>query len=118
VPRDFPFEACRDLLGLLRAVFAAEQRRSFPNARKLRTIERLARDLQQAATLAATHDPGTAPYAKALGMADAVARRLGDVIEITDPVMPILEAAGKRVRPRRRAAERESWAERRRKGGG
>jgi hypothetical protein len=52
-------------------------------------------------------------------MADGVARRLGDVVEITDPVMPILEVAGKRVRPRKRAAERASWAsERRRKGGG
>ena len=120
MPRDFPFDACRDLLGLLRAVFAAEKHRNFPNPRKLRSLERLARELQQAVTLAATHDPGTLPYAKALGMADGVARRLGDVIELTDPVMPILEVAGKRVRLRkRRTAERAGWAiERRRKGGG
>jgi hypothetical protein len=117
--RDFPFEACRDLLGLLRAVFAAEKRRSFPKPRKLKTLERLARELQDAVTLAATHDPGTLPYEKAMGMADGVARRLGDVVELTDPVMPILEAAGKRVRPKKQAAERASWAsERRRKGGG
>jgi hypothetical protein len=115
VPHDFAFEACRDLLGLLRAIFAAEKRRSFPKPRKLKTLERLARDLQQAVTLAATHDPGTLPYEKARGMADGVARRLGDVVAIT----PILDAAGKRVRPRKRAPERASWAsERRRRGGG
>src|SRR5689334_18251784 len=96
-PRDFPFDAVRDLLGLMRAMWRAEKRRNFPSARKLKTLERFARELQDAQKLAATHDAGTAPYEKALSVADAVARRLADVIDVTDPVMPVLEAAGRRV---------------------
>jgi hypothetical protein len=120
-PRDFPFDAVRDLLGLMRAMWRAEKRRNFPSGRKLRALEGFARELKHASTLAATHDPGTLPYAKAIGTADGVARRLADVIDITDPVMPVLEEAGRRVRLKPRTAARapRDWAVgTRRKGGG
>lgn len=120
-PRDFPFDAARDLLGLMRAMWRAEKRRSFPSARKLKALERFARELQEAQRIAATHDPGTAPYQKALAAADGVARRLADVVDVTDPVMPVLEAAGRRVQRRARATRRAplDWAVgARRRGGG
>jgi hypothetical protein len=43
------------------------------------------------------HDPGTAPYERALSHADGVAFRLADVVQVYDPLEPVLKAAGDRV---------------------
>jgi len=118
VPADFQSDAVRDLLGILRAMYAAERRKNFPSRRRLGALERAARALKDSLATAAVHDPGTAPHERAVATVNAVVGRLADLIEVTDPLTPIIEAAGKRVRPRRRAPERESLGERRRKGGG
>jgi hypothetical protein len=123
VPADFRPDAVRDLLGLLRAMYAAERRKNFPRRRRLVALERAARALKDALATAAVHDPGTAPYVRAVGTANAVATRLTDLIEVTDPIEPVLRAAGARVRPRaakpaQRGVPRWAVGDRRRKGGG
>jgi hypothetical protein len=100
-------------------MYRAEKRKSFPRRRRLVALERAAKALKEALATAAVHDLRTAPYERAVATANMVATRLADLIELTDPVEPVLRAAGERVRQRRRAPERASWAnERRRKGGG
>jgi hypothetical protein len=85
-------------------MWAAEKSRPFPGAVKLRKIERLARELAGAIASADVHDPGTAPYERALSRADGVARRVADVVECYDPIEPVVTVAGKRVRGKYRSA--------------
>ncbi len=112
VSRRFPFEPARDLLGILRALYAYEKAKAFPPARKLRSIERLARDLSLSMATAEQHDPGTAPYERALSLADGVALRVADVVDIVDPLEPVLKAASHRVRGSRPKEQerRFQWA--------
>jgi hypothetical protein len=98
VPRVFPFEPARDLLGTLRALYAHEKAKPFPPTVKLRKIERLAKELSGAIASAKWHDPGTAPYERALSRADGVAFRVADLVDIVDTLEPILKAASHRVR--------------------
>jgi hypothetical protein len=97
MPREFPTEAARDLIGVLRAMYAAEKERPFPGAMRLRRIERLGQELQRALALSEQHDAGTAPYDRALSLAEGVVLRIGDLVDVTHPIEPVLLAAGRRV---------------------
>ncbi|HEX4338091.1 MAG TPA: hypothetical protein VH062_19410 [Polyangiaceae bacterium] len=101
MPRLFPFEPARDLVGILRSVYVHERSKPRPDGRKLRRIERLATELTAAMTSAEQHDLGTAPYERALSRADGAAFRLADVVQVYDPLEPVLKAAGDRVRGKR-----------------
>ncbi len=115
--RRFPFEPARDLLGILRALYAYEKSKPFPPVRKLQKIERLARELGEAMAMAEQHDPGTAPYERALTRADGVAHRVAGVVDIVDALEPVLNAARDRVRGRRPKEQerRFTWATGRRR---
>jgi hypothetical protein len=120
VPSDFPFDAVRDLVGLLRGMWAAEKRRSFPSAKRLRALEKAAQELKAAMSTAAVHDAGTAPYERAKATAEAIATRLADLVELTTPMEPVLQVAGERIRKvRRRSTEKvPHWAKGRQRNGG
>ncbi len=117
--RSFPFEPARDLVGILRAMYAAERARRHPEGKRLDTIRRIARDLQTAARMAAPHDPGTAAHERALALADGAVLWLREVVEDRigghPPLETVLEHAAARVagKPRKPEAttEREiRWA--------
>jgi hypothetical protein len=112
LPRRFPFEPARDLLGILRALYAYEKSRPFPQTVKMRQIAKLATELSNAMNSAEWHDPGTAPYERALSRAEGVALRVADVVTVVDSLEPVLMAASDRVRGRAsKATEREQrWA--------
>jgi hypothetical protein len=118
LPRSFPFEAVRDLIGVLRAMYAAERGQLHPSRRQLAAIHGIATELQAAIRTAAPHDPGTAPYERAITMADTAVARLGTVLEDRVGARPDLErvvsAAAQRIRSLRRTpgpTEREiKWA--------
>jgi hypothetical protein len=106
--RPFPFDAVRDLIGLLRAIYAAEKRRAFPSQSRLLAVQRAAKALHDATAMAAVHDPGTAPYRRAVGIAESVTAKLADLIELTTPMEPVLLIAGARVRRRPATKWREN----------
>jgi hypothetical protein len=123
--RPFPFEAARDLVGILRAMYAAEQARPHPQRQRLDTIRRVARDLQTAARMAAPHDPGTAVHDRAVALAEGAVLRLREVVEDRigghPPLEVVLERAGARVLGKRMKiaapTEREiKWAVGRKRG--
>lgn len=96
----FPFEAVRDLLGIVRGTYAWAR-----EARRTKDMERLARIgrmLREALVLAVEHQPGTMGHAAAWQKADAAVEELGQVVDVLLPARPIIEAAGKRVRGKRK----------------
>ncbi len=118
MPRHFPFDPARDVLGILRALYAYEKAKPFPPTRKLRKIERLARELGEAMMSAEQHDPGTAPYERALSRADGVAHGLREVVDIVDSLEPVVKAAIDRVlgRKPKEQERRFTWSTGRRPG--
>lgn len=107
--REFPVEAVRDLIGILRALYAAERAKATPSPRRLAAIESLAEVLKRARRLAVDHDPGTAPHARAVAAVERALPRLADLTGLVDEVAPVLAAAGDRIRrgTGTRAAERD-----------
>ena len=98
VPRaqPFPFEAVRDLIGILRAMYAAE-RAGRHDVQRLRRIRSVAERLHLAQELALEHDPETLGHAAAWRHAERATQELGELIDLTTPLEPTLEAASRRV---------------------
>jgi hypothetical protein len=94
----FPHDAARDLLGLLRAMYRVEKRRPLPSRPKLALLQELARELKDADLEARKSAPGSSVYETSCARADAVVVRLADLVELTDSALPVLVAAGERVR--------------------
>jgi hypothetical protein len=95
----FPFEAARDLLGILRALYAATEKEG-ASKRRLEAIHRCGRELRAAIGLARHHKPNTLGYDAAWRRAEAATRQAMDLIESTTPIEPTMAAAVARVWPR------------------
>ncbi len=101
----FPFEAARDLLGILRALYVATEREG-GGQRRLEAILRCGRELAAAIALARQHRPFTLGHDAAWRRAEAATRQAMDLIESTTPIEPTLTAAVARVWPRALAGTR------------
>ena len=93
----FPFEAVRDLLGILRAMYAAAKLQG-AGRRRLLAIRLVGKELGAAVDLALEHEPGTLGHAAAWQRAERATSRLADLVDCTTPLEPTLEAAAQRVR--------------------
>ena len=93
----FPFEAVRDLLGILRAMYAAARARGRAE-RQLAAIRRVGDDLRAAVDLALEHEPGTLGHAAAWQRAERATSALADLVDCTTPLEPTLSAAARRIR--------------------
>jgi hypothetical protein len=93
----FPFEVARDLLGILRALYAS-RKADGASTDRLRAIADLARELREAIGLARSHGPGTPGHAAAWERAERSVGRLSDLADLTTPLEPTLRAAGERIR--------------------
>jgi len=102
----FPFETVRDLLGILRMLYAATQREG-RNARRLDAIARVGRELTKATDLARRHAPGSLGFTAAWERAEAATLALGELVDATTPLEPTLRAATDRIRRLGSAGERE-----------
>ncbi|MBK7581746.1 MAG: hypothetical protein IPI67_16245 [Myxococcales bacterium] len=113
----FPFEAVRDLIGILRALYAAEQRGG-RGSRRVREITGIGIELRRAVDLALEHEPGTLGHAAAWDRAERATSALTALVDSTTPISPTLEAAARRVReePARQAAREQARARRRARG--
>jgi hypothetical protein len=95
----FPFEEVRDLLGIVRAMYAAAKRRG-AGERHLRAIRNVGSELRAAVDLALEYEPRTLGHAAAWQRAERATRALGELVDCTTPLEPTLEAAVRRIRPR------------------
>jgi hypothetical protein len=92
----FPFEAVRDLLGLMRAIYAA-RREAGAETEDLEPLARAGKDLQEALSLASTSRPGTVGYAAAWKRAEDATAVAGHLTAAATPTEPLLRAAVGRV---------------------
>jgi hypothetical protein len=111
----FHANAVRDLLGILRCLYAEEQGRMRSSKKRLAVMSEIANDLNRALRMAAPHDPGTAPHERAAAIANRAVERLPEIFPSPLEDMPnIVRIAGLRVRGewrRPRPNEREiKWA--------
>ncbi len=112
----FPFEAVRDLLGILRAMYAASKAEG-ASPRRLTAIRRVGRELRAAVDLALEHEPGTLGHAAAWQRAEHATAGLGDLADCTTPLESTLTAAGDRIRvPAVRDRRDDAKAKRRARG--
>lgn len=106
----FPFEAVRDLLGVVRALYAAEKARGASRA-ELARLATIGRDLVIAIELAVSTREGTVGQRAAWQRAEEATLRLSDVVDGLTPAEPIVLAArgrvtGARSRPKKKSHER------------
>ncbi len=92
----FPLEAVRDLLGVVRSIYAAAKQRGAPRAELLR-ISRIGRELGDAIDLAVSTRPGTVGHRAAWQHAEEATRRVGDLVDALTPAEPLIVAARGRV---------------------
>jgi hypothetical protein len=107
----FPFEAVRDLLGIVRAMYAAYEKQSGA-AQRLDALRRIGCELRQATELALEHEVGSLGHAAAWQRAERATRRLGELVDCTTPLEPTLVAAVRRLN--RATAPRKSVGKSRR----
>ena len=91
-----PVEALRDLLGIVRAVFAAWSReKASPVA--LEELRGIGAELSAALRLAQRSQPDTLGHAAAWSRAERATEALGKLIQETTPIKPALDAAVSRI---------------------
>lgn len=101
----FPFEAARDLLGVVRTLYADARARG-ADADRLRAIAAAGAELRQAMELAAAHPPGTLGFSSAWARAERAAAQVGDLVDALTPAAPLVRAAAARARAHGRGAAR------------
>ena len=106
----FPIEAARDLLGLVRALYRAAQKRGEPSM-QLQRLEHIGRELHEAIDLA-TKYPGAVGERAAWLRAEDACHRLGQAVGPFEAVERVVEAAsapilrGKTFTPKRKLGDR------------
>ncbi|MEJ7727915.1 MAG: hypothetical protein WKG00_01740 [Polyangiaceae bacterium] len=106
----FPFEAVRDLLGVVRSIYAAAKSANVAPL-ELSRIAAIGADLSEAMGLAAGTRPGTLGQAAAWRRAEEATRRVGDLVDSLTPADALVAAArergaGARCMVRRKTPER------------
>jgi len=110
----FPFEAVRDLLGIVRALYASEKTQH-AGARRLAALRRVGQDLRAAVDLALEYEPLTLGHAAAWHRAEQATRALAELVDVTTPLAPTLRAATRRVRATASAPDQRDAARVRRR---
>ncbi len=91
-----PFEAVRDLLGIVRAMYAAAKAAGAGRVR-LEAIARVGSDLKVAIDLAAEAKPGIVGHRAAWARAEDATARLADLVDMLTSAEPMIVAARERV---------------------
>jgi hypothetical protein len=102
----FPYEAVRDLLGVVRALYAAAKAAE-AGAAELARISRVGSDLRRALELARSSRPGTLGHRAATQRAADATLRVGDLVDGLTPAEPLVAAARGRVSGTRRAPRKK-----------
>lgn len=102
----FPFEAVRDLLGVVRAIYGAAKSAGASRT-ELGRIARVGADLSRALELAADTRSGTIGHDAAFRRAEAATLRVGDLVDALTPAEPLVVAARARVSGARASLRRK-----------
>jgi hypothetical protein len=99
VPRSdpLPLEAVRDLLGIARALYAA-QKREYASRQTLDELAAVGKALVKALRLAQQSGPDTLAHRAAWIQAEDACKRLVQIISLQTPAAAVVEAAVVRVR--------------------
>lgn len=92
----FPLEAVRDLLGVVRAIYAAAQQRGASRV-ELKRIARVGKQLSDAIDLAVSTRPDTVGHRAAWQHAEEATSHVMDLVDALTPAEPLLNAARSRV---------------------
>jgi hypothetical protein len=92
----FPLEAVRDLLGVVRAIYAAAKQRGASRV-ELGRIARVGKQLSDAIDLAVTTRPDTVGHRAAWQHAEEATNHVMDLVDALTPAEPLLIAAKSRV---------------------
>lgn len=96
MPLDQLLEATRDLIGILRAMYAAERE---PHRR--RAYAAAAQAITRAADVAKVEPEGSEAYRRAMAEADAAINAVANALHFNANVAPVLGAAAGRIRKAR-----------------
>jgi hypothetical protein len=103
----FPFDAVRDLLGVVRAIYAAAKDGGAGSPELVR-IARVGKELSRALDLAGASRQGEAGHTAAWRITDAAMLQVGDLVDPLTPAAPIVVAARNRVTGARLALRRKA----------
>ena len=105
----FPQEAVRDLLGVVRAIYAAGKAGGASRG-ELTRIARLGKMLAASLALHESSEEGSSDRDEAWRLAETATRRVGELIDVLTPAEPLVMASSDRVfsraKPRKRRDER------------
>jgi hypothetical protein len=95
--QSFPFEAVRDLLGIVRALYSSARSRGVAS-RDLARIARAGALLRESLALAERHEVGSLAHAAAWKKAEDATVLVAELVDVLTPARPIVEAAVQRVK--------------------
>lgn len=100
LPRSFPREVVRDLLGITRALFRAERSKSSPDPSALARLEDIGRRYRRALDMAGKHPPDTMGGRAALSWAMGATEDLGKYVADSEAIAPVAATAARLRRGR------------------
>jgi hypothetical protein len=107
VPRPFPAQTVRDLIGIARLLYRT-WRSVNPADTRLPELVAIGKDLRAAATLASATKPGTRRYREAWELAELATHRLGSILDAFVAVKPLVASAFRSVDESAEPSEREA----------
>jgi len=107
VPRPFPAETVRDLIGIARLLYRTWRAASSGDTR-LPELVAIGKDLRTAATMAAASKPGTRRHRQAWELAEVATHRLGGLLDAYVGVKPLVASAFNAVDESAEPTEREA----------
>jgi hypothetical protein len=107
VPRAFPAQTVRDLIGIARLLYRTWHGAN-QNDQRLPELVAIGKDLQTSLTLAAATQPGTRRQRQAWDLAEVATHRLGSILDAYVGVKPLVTAAFRAVDESAAPTERET----------
>jgi hypothetical protein len=107
VPRAFPTQTVRDLIGIARLLYRT-WRGANPGDTRLPELVAIGKDLRAASTMASASKPGTQRHRQAWELAEVATHRLGGILDAYVAVKPLVTNAFEAVDEAAEPSEREA----------
>lgn len=107
MPRPFPTQTVRDLIGIARLLYRT-WRTANPADLRLPELVAIGKDLRAASTMASATKPGTRRYREAWALAELATHRLGGILDAYVAVKPLVTSTFRSVDESAEPTEREA----------
>ena len=107
MPRPFPAQTVRDLIGIARLLYRTWRGASSGDTR-LSELVAIGKDLQASLTMAAASKPGTRRHRQAWELAEVATHRLGGILDAYVAVKPLISSAFSAVDESAEPSDREA----------